>query len=156
MADIALIFSDYGGGDLAMGGQDLLRDDGLDTAVLLSLFTDRRASPEQLRPDDDPNDLRGYWGDVVPAADSDQTGSLLWLLKREKQTSETLARAKQYAEQALAWMLDDKVASAVTVATSYNVPGMMQILVTIMRPTGSKTRYKYDYEWAAQTAKVAA
>lgn len=156
MADIALTFTDFGGGDLVLRGQDLLRDDGLESAVLLSLFTDRRATPEQLRADDDPSDLRGYWGDVAPSVEGDTTGSMLWLLKREKQSDETLSRARQYAADALAWLSDDKIASAVTVATSYVAPGMMRIDVTIARPTGSKANYRYDYEWAAQAAKRAA
>lgn len=156
MADIALTFTDFGGGDLVLAGQDLLRDDGLESAVLLSLFTDKRARPEQLRPDDDPSDLRGYWGDVAPAAESDSTGSLLWLLKREKQAPETLARAQQYARDALAWLVDDKIASGVTVATSYAAPGLMRIDAGIARPDGTKTRYRYDYEWSAQAAKRAA
>lgn len=156
MADIALTFTDFGGGDLVLRGQDLMRDDGLESAVLLSLFTDRRATPEQLRADDDPSDLRGYWGDVAPSVEGDTTGSMLWLLKREKQTDETLSRARQYAADALAWLSDDKIASAVTVATSYVAPGMMLIACEIIRPDGSKANYRYDYEWAAQAAKRAA
>lgn len=156
MADIALTFTDYGGGDLVMSGQDLLRDDGLESAVLVSLFTDRRASAEQLRPGDDPADLRGWWGDYNPAVEGDRTGSLLWLLKREKQTRETLARARQYAEQALAWMLEDRVARSLTVTTSYMAPGFLRIDIEITRPDSSRTQYRYDYEWAAQAAKRAA
>lgn len=155
MADIALAFTDYGGGDLTLAGQDLARDDGLESAVLVSLFTDRRADPEQLRPGDDPRDLRGWWGDFNPPAAGDATGSLLWLLQREKQTRETLARARQYAEQSLAWMVDDRVARRVTVATEYAGTGVMHIGVDIERPDASRLSYRYDYEWAAQAAKRA-
>ncbi|HEY1035539.1 MAG TPA: phage GP46 family protein [Pseudoxanthomonas sp.] len=155
MADIALTFSDYSGGDLARAGQDLARDDGLESAVLVSLFSDRRATPEQIRPGDDPSDLRGWWGDFNPPVIGDQTGSLLWLLRREKQTSETLARARQYAEQALRWLLDDRVAKAIAVQTEYGAPGVMHIGVEITRPDASRVRYQYDYEWAAQAAKAA-
>lgn len=156
MADIALKFSDFGGGDLMLSGQDLARDDGLESAVLVSLFTDRRANLEQIRAGDDPTDLRGWWGDFNPAVDGDRTGSLFWLLAREKQTRETLARARQYAEQALAWLIDDRVATAVTVQTSYYATGVMRIDVEVIRPNGAKVQYRYDYEWAAQAAKRAA
>lgn len=155
MSDIALVFTDFGGGDLLLSGQDLARDDGLESAVLVSLFTDRRASIEQLRAGDDKRDLRGWWGDFNPSVDGDRTGSLLWLLAREKQTRETLARARQYAEQALAWMTDDKVARAVTVATEYARMGVMLIGIDIDRPDGTRSTYRYDYEWAAQAAKRA-
>lgn len=155
MADIALTFTDYGGGDLVLAGQDLARDDGLESAVLVSLFTDRRATPEQIRAGEDRAELRGWWGDFNPPADGDKTGSLLWLLRREKQTRETLARARQYAEQALAWMLEDRVAAAVTVATEYLSMGVMRIVVDIDRPDSDRLTYRYDYEWAAQAAKRA-
>jgi phage gp46-like protein len=155
MADIALAFDDFRGGDLVLSGQDLARDDGLESAVLLSLFTDRRATVEQLRPGDDQSDLRGWWGDFSPPADGDRIGSLLWLLGREKQTRETLARARQYAQQALSWMIDDRVASQVTVTTEYGAPGVMHIGVAIDRPDGSRLTYRYDFEWAAQAAKRA-
>lgn len=153
MADIALVFEDTIGGDLLLSGQDLARDDGLETAVLVSLFTDRRASPDQIRPGEDASDLRGWWGDTVPAAEEHQTGSLLWLLRREKQTREVLARARQYAEQALAWMIEDRVARRIAVATEYGQPGTLLIGVTIDRPDGSRVAYRFDYEWAAQAAK---
>lgn len=155
MADIALQFTDFKGGDLVLSGQDLARDDGLESAVLVSLFTDRRADPEQIRAGDDARDLRGWWGDYNPPVDGDQTGSLLWLLGREKQTRETLARGRQYAEQALAWMLDDLVARRITVTTEYGGPGVMHIGVDIERPDATRLRYRYDYEWAAQAAKRA-
>lgn len=155
MSDIALKFTDYGGGDLLLVGQDLARDDGLESAVLVSLFTDRRASLDQLRPGDDRNDLRGWWGDYRPAVEGDQTGSLLWLLAREKQTRETLARARQYAQQAMQWMIDDRVARQVDVSTEYVRQGVIGIGIEIYRPDGSRQSYRYDYEWAAQAAKRA-
>ncbi|MGL6223897.1 MAG: phage GP46 family protein [Steroidobacteraceae bacterium] len=156
MADIALRFEDFAGGDLFLDGQDLARDDGLESAVLVSLFTDRRATLEQIRAGDDPADLRGWWGDYRAAVDGDQIGSHLWLLRREKQTAEVLSRARQYAEQALAWMIEDKVAKSVTVTTEYGQAGWLLIESIIERPNGSRVRYRYDYEWAAQAAKRAA
>lgn len=81
-------------------------------AVIISLFTWRRA-----RPDDDlPGDLRmGWWGDSVPEIPLDRIGSRLWLLSRAKLTAETVARAKEYAEEALAWLIEDGVAARVDV-----------------------------------------
>lgn len=156
MADYALVMTDEGG-DILVDGLDLARDDGLETSVIISLFTDRRAaSQEQIPPELPQDDFRGYWGDVRPAVEGDQTGSLLWLLAREKQLPGTLSRAKQYCEEALKWMLDDKVATRVTVATSYISMGWMLIEIDIYRPNGDPVAYRYNYEWAAQAAKRAA
>lgn len=153
MADIALRFSNFSGGDLALDGQDLARDDGFESAVLISLFTDRRASLEQIRAGEDKADLRGWWGDYAAEVEGDQTGSLLWLLRREKQTRETLTRARQYAEQALAWMIEDRAVRQISVTAEYAGIGMMHIGVDLFRPDGTRLTYRYDYEWAAQAAK---
>lgn len=50
MADIAIVW-DQGCGSLQLNGADLLTDDSLLTAVLISLFTDRRALASDEIPD---------------------------------------------------------------------------------------------------------
>jgi len=152
MADAAMIMTENGG-ELVLSGFDLARDDGLETAVIISLFTDRRASAEQLPVELPQDDLRGYWGDISNATPSDQTGSLLWLLAREKQLPQILGRAQQYCREALAWMVEDLVATRVEVTAEFVAQGWMLILVDIFRPTGSPVRYRFNYEWAAQAAK---
>lgn len=91
---------------------------GLDSAdplvrsVFVSLFSWRRAEPD----DDLPGNSRmGWWADTFPTVENDQIGSRLWLLSRAKITQLTLQRAKQYAEEALEWMLNDGVASRIEV-----------------------------------------
>ena len=64
-------------------------------AVLISLFTWRRANADDDLPG---NDRMGWWGDSHPPVDNDRIGSRLWLLSRAKIVPETLARAKAYAE----------------------------------------------------------
>ena len=81
-------------------------------AVVMSLFTWRRANAD----DDLPGDLRmGWWGDSFPTVANDRIGSRLWLLSRAKLVPETAARAKEYAEEALQWLIDDAVAARVDV-----------------------------------------
>jgi len=155
MADAAMVMTDFGG-DLVLFGFDLERDDGLETAVIISLFTDRRASAEQIPLEYEQDDLRGYWGDLTNGSATDQTGSLLWLLAREKELPQTLSRAEQYCRDALAWMVDDLVATTIEVAASYHSRGVMLLVIDIYRPTGPAVRYRYNYEWSAQAGKRAA
>lgn len=155
MADASMVMTENGGA-VVLSGFDLARDDGLETAVIISLFTDRRASPEQIPVELPQDDLRGYWGDISNATPSDQTGSLLWLLAREKQLPQVLGRAQQYCREALAWMIEDLVATRVEVTAEFIAQGWMLILVDIFRPTGSPVRYRFNYEWAAQAAKRSA
>lgn len=101
---------------------DAVNPGGLDasgqiaSAVVLSLFTDRRA-PEGWRPE--VSDRRGWWGDVVApdGQEPEPIGSHLWLLKNEVATAENAARARIYAEEALAWLVRDKVAARVVVTS---------------------------------------
>ncbi|WP_449106690.1 phage GP46 family protein [Pseudomonas mohnii] len=155
MADAAMILTEFGG-DLVIRGFDLARDDGLETAVIISLFTDRRATAEQIPAELPPDDLRGYWGDLAGADMVSATGSLLWLLAREKQLPATLARAEQYCREALQWMVDDLIATRVVASAEYVGRGVMILTIDIYRPEGAAVRYQYNYEWSAQAAKRAA
>ena len=103
-------------------------------AVIISLFTWRRA-----RPDDDlPGDLRmGWWGDSVPEIPNDRIGSRLWLLSRAKLTAETVARAREYAEEALAWLVEDGVAARVTVESERIGLSTLGLACRIYRSDGS-------------------
>jgi phage gp46-like protein len=85
-------------------------------AVIISLFTWRRANPSDDLPGVGPQAQRmGWWGDSFPVVANDRIGSRLWLLSRAKLTNETVARAKEYADEALKWMVDDGVAARVDV-----------------------------------------
>ncbi len=96
------------------GGLD--ESDPLGTAVILSLFTDRRA-PEGWRPEE--ADRRGWWGDgAVPAGENGrEDGSWLWLLRRETVSEDNVRLAKSYTQEALQWLVDENVAASVDVTT---------------------------------------
>jgi phage gp46-like protein len=87
-------------------------DNPLVRAVVISLFSWRRADASD-RVDGDAR--FGWWGDGLDGIANDRIGSKLWLLAREKLTAETLERAREYAHEALQWLVDDGVATAVTV-----------------------------------------
>jgi phage gp46-like protein len=101
-------------GDFLYAAGDLSSDQGITSAVMISLFTDAQAAPDDILPDPNFTDRRGWWGDLVaPEVEGDRIGSLLWLLERSKTTPSVLISAKRYCEQALQWMVDDGVASSV-------------------------------------------
>ena len=87
MPDLSLAFnSERGVFDLVLSpgeSPDLQGDDGLLTALLISLFTDRRAHDDDPLPDERvgvPSDMRGWWGDYFETERPDPIGSRLWLL----------------------------------------------------------------------------
>ena len=93
---------------------DLVVPEPLVRAVFVSLFTWRRAADDDALPGDE---LMGWWGDTYADVAGDRIGSRLWLLWRETLTADTLARARDYATEALQWLLDDGVATSVQVTT---------------------------------------
>lgn len=150
MSDIALIWDPATrAADFAVEENDLAGDDGLESAVMLSLFTDRQAEVGDLLPDGE-TDRRGWWADAHPVVEGDRFGSRLWLLGRAKQTQDTLDRAVDYAREALQWLIDDKVASRVDVISEALAGGVLALQVTIYRPTVDPTRFNFNYTWAAQ------
>ena len=128
--------------DLPRSNGNLDTDEGLETAVLISLFTDRRASDD----DDIPEgaDKRGWWGDAYAAITGDVQGSRLWLLARAKMTAKTPADAAGYAKEALQWLLDDGVARSVDVAASVLGRGIVLLNIDIARADGKHWTRKWE------------
>lgn len=152
--DIALILTDDNLGDLLLTDCDIDTDAGLQTAVLISLFTDRRVSADEELPAGETS-RRGWWGDTNPAVPNDRIGSRLWLLYREKQLSEVVERANEYAREAVQWLIDDKVATRVEVLAESTKFQQLDIQITIYRPNRDEVKFKYNYNWQAQAANIA-
>lgn len=148
MADIRSVFIDLEKGiDYALDSLGLVEDDGLDTAVILSLFTDRQAEPGDIIPDGTTN-RRGWWGDSYSAVEGDKYGSRLWLLDRSKQLPEVMALAKSYCEEALAWLVTDGAAKNVVVTVTNPRDGILYAVIQIFKPDGTTNQYKFDNFWS--------
>jgi len=148
MTDLALPWSpDAWSADLLLAGAQLATDDGLRTAIVVSLFTDARARDDDPLPA--PEDRRGWWGDALPVAADDRIGSRLWLLGREKRLQAVVGRARDYAAEALAWLVEDGIASSVEVEAEAHAPDRLALAVFVTRP-GGPGRQRYDFTWAAE------
>lgn len=142
MGDITTVWSPQTGyGDWALIPGDLQGGDDLETSVLISLFTDRRAEASDRIPDGT-TDRRGWWGD---AGSTYPIGSRLWLLSRAKQVSKTLTDAQGYCTEALQWMIDDGVVASVSAACSFIGRGALGILINLYDQDGSMIA---TYQWA--------
>jgi phage gp46-like protein len=147
LADLALSWSNtYGAADLSLIDFDLASDRGLMTAVILSLFIDRRAQDDDAPPSGDDNDRRGWWADQFADIEGDLVGSRLWLLDRSKRTNETLLRGKEYALEALQWMISDRVVSVVDV-TLETSPNALLIAVGLQRPGRDPVSFRFAHTW---------
>ena len=161
--------------DWLMAAPSLQGEQGLQTAIIISLFTDRRANDDDVIPDGS-NNKRGWWADAFPAVDgqgrssvasagsagatNDKIGSRLWLLHREKDMQLVVNRAHDYAVEALQWLVDDGVARRVDVQTgwvdkvsgaitetSQSRSGVLGIGVIVYRNDGSVDKFRFDDFW---------
>jgi len=124
----------------------------LATAVIVALGTDKRATDDDILPDDYSDDRRGWWADT----DAERIwngwgiGSRLWLLNRAKitdagaQAGSTVARVQMYCTEALQPFILNRLASRIDVSAVRN--GLERIDVTIMIYRGPLTAIQLQYQ----------
>lgn len=152
MTDLRLDYdADLQGADLVIANGLLQLDAGLRTAVLISLFSDARANESDELPAND-GDRRGWWGDSFSEIDGDRIGSRLWLLSRSKQTDGTLELARGYSRDALAWMLDDGIASSVDVDASWHAIGILRLDIALTPAIAGAASQRFTVFWDASYA----
>ena len=144
MSDISTIWNvDTGVGDWSVSGGALASGDDLETAVLISVFSDRLADDDDVLPDGS-TDRRGFWGDE----DEDvPLGSRLWLLGRSRLTADVANTAKIYIEESLKWLIDDGVATSVKVTMSMAPPKTLVGLVFVTRGDGTVVSLSFSRLW---------
>lgn len=149
--DIGLFLQDDDTFDVEVASSDLSTDEGMQTAVIMSLFTDRQVETDDLPIEE--TSVRGWWGDLFPEVPGDKIGSRLWLLKREKRTVETLNRAEEYALEALQWMIDDGVADSVEASASWDsTTGALLIQIMITKPKET-LNFKFKTKWSTEAER---
>jgi phage gp46-like protein len=146
MSDISLAWDQAKArGDWSVVNGGLATGNDLATAILVSLFTDRRLPSDQAPPDgsDDP---RGCWIDTY---EEQPTGSLLWTLERVAVSNGPafLAQVEQMTRDALQWLLDDQVAASVQITTWWITTSYVGIAVTVKEPNGTSQSFKYSWAW---------
>jgi len=149
--DLALIYNpQLQAFDIAVDGTDLAAEDTLASAVLVSLLCDRLAAAYEVNAGED---RRGWWADAF-ADNQHLTGSRLWLLEREKQLPGVVLRCKQYCEEALQWMLDDGLASAITVTAFIPRTGWLAALIKF-QVNGQSRSLRFEFDQARQVWRLA-
>lgn len=144
MSDISVIWDvDNSRGDWQFIAPALVTGNDLQSAVLVSLFTDRQANQDDLIPDGT-GDPRGWWGDI---GEGKPIGSRLWLLDRSKQTQEVLNNARDYIVEALQWLVDDGVVASIDVQTEWTRDTFLGAQIILYQPTGPQIPLTYAWAW---------
>ncbi len=137
--------------DLVIENGDLKPDNGLETAALISLFSDKRVTFEELPVGE--SDQRGWWADLVSSPADDQIGSKLWKLARIGKVLETtVVEMESILQDAFDWMLEDGLAASVVVDA--DIVGLNEIrgTVQIFKPDGEDIPLKFA--WDGQRLKI--
>jgi phage gp46-like protein len=129
--------------DIAIQAPDVLVDNGLRTAIIISLFTDRQANDVDELTDGSQN-KRGWWADAL-GAQGDKIGSRLYLLRRSKQTPGVLITAREYCIEALQWKLTDNVVRRIEVDTEWVARGVLGIRATLYKADGKPFEAFFEY-----------
>ncbi|WGL97902.1 phage GP46 family protein [Arsenophonus sp. aPb] len=128
-------------GEWRVGQGELLSGHDLQSAIIISLFTDRLA-----RDDDniDDNFRRGWWGD---SGQDYLIGSRLWLIQREKLTVNVARRAEDYAKEALQWLIDDGVVASLEIGSQIIWPARLNMIIRYHQPANNSEDLRFFWVW---------
>lgn len=131
--------------DVDASARDLVTTDGLDSAVFVSLFSDRRARPDEPNGGiPDPLRRRGWIGDLVAEVPGDLHGSGLWFFEQSRNTREAAIGLRIEANAALDWLVDEGLSSSVESSVLYDPAARgMTLSVRISEPQGGSTVRAY-------------
>lgn len=148
MSDVKLVLDSLKF-DVSYLNGDLESELGLETAVIISLFTDARVLETELPRGE--SDRGGWFGDLISEFPNDRIGSKLWLLNRAANKSETRNKAEQYAREALDWLIVDGVAETLNVRALLVNREIIQLEISITKPNErAKFFWRYQLLWEGQ------
>ena len=139
MADAILsINTTYGVYDFSIDDSgDIATEESFDTAILYSIYGERRASHEEVI--DHPR-RRGWIGN-----DADfENGSKLWLFEQSRLTRSNLSRIEDEARKALQWMVDDRLAVSIGSVTATVSGNGITLTLNIERSRDKIDRRSYN------------
>ncbi len=154
MGDIRIVWDpSTGTGDFAMAGAGLALGHDLQTASLISMFTDAQSDPGDIVFDNDPH---GWWADTyaaledpsLPVIAGDRIGSKIYQAFARPRNQDTLNWLRDEVIRCHGWMITDGVASAVDAQTFFTATGGVGAVVTI---TANGTPSVFDYAWSQES-----
>jgi len=136
--DVILKRDDDGLFDLTIVDQDFGAVTGFETAMMVSLFTDSRASPADVLT---PERRRGWVGDILTSSIGRALGSTLWIFEQARITQEILNQVAIAAQDSLNWMIEDGIARDVNATVEKNAKRGIVVNIEIVTLEGKNQRY---------------
>lgn len=144
MTDV-LLFQTDDNGEIEVEGGLVTLTPGLDTAAYLSLFGGN------WKDDGSQNNRQTWWGNLGEAELSKRYRSeTQFLLGTIPAIPRNLRRIEDAATRDLQWLLDESIASTVTVSAS--LIGLNRVKIEIViRAEGDESQFSYTENWRAST-----
>lgn len=129
--------------------RDLDVTDGLDSALFVSLFSDRRAYEDEIA---DPMLRRGWIGDLVSRVPGDRHGSGLWLYEQRRlapsgavgPAAETAIGLRIEAQASLDWLQEERLVTSHTAQVSpATADRLARLDVSLAYPDGSVAKKSF-------------
>jgi phage gp46-like protein len=143
--DIAITWNESTGrGDWSMTNGDLASGSDLQTAVLLSLFTDARVDDYVAPPPSGAPDRRGCWTDAYTGY---QIGSRFWTRMRLVKNQFTLNLIQTDAQDALGWLISDGVVASFDIQAAWINKTMIGLSIVAHMPAGDPQTFRFQWVW---------
>lgn len=150
MSDVKLAWANLSGAaDFSVTANDLVREFGWETAVIISLFSKRRIADSDELPTG-VTERGGWWADEFAKVPGDKIGSRLWLLERAPRSQNTLDLVEEYSSEGLEWFVEDGAATSVSCVASFLGTQGWALDVQIFRPQSDPVLFRFDDTWLAQ------
>lgn len=109
--DIELTLNNQNIYDIDFTNGDFSMTEGFDTALIMSVFCEKRANNSEVPA---PQFQRGWWGNLYNDVINYEQGSKIWLLYQARLTQDNLNRAIAYLQDCLQWLIDDEFADRIS------------------------------------------
>ncbi len=133
--------------DLVIENGDLKADNGLETAVMISLYSNRFVEREDLPPLE--TDQNGWWADEISDPIDDLIGSKFWAIERRGVSLESANRYEESGREALAWMIEDGIAKLIPVESTIVSGERIDVAIDIFRPDGDNIPSRFIWDGQA-------
>ena len=118
---------------------------GIETAVVIALFTWARAEDYEVDPGAY-TDHQGWWGDGIDLEGDEQAmGSKLWLLLRSVLDNTTANKAIDYAKAALQPLITQGAAARIDVTATSDIPNNRLDLIVMIYGQDGSIIYKQSF-----------
>lgn len=135
--DVKILKDDDGIFDIPTG-TDYESVDGIETAIIATVFTEARADVGAVP---DSFDRRGWVGNLLTLSDDYELGSKLWTYSQAKLTTNTLNSISDLVKKSLNWLIEDGIADTIEVSSSVAGTRGVAISIDLYKNRNSVGRY---------------